>query len=103
MREAPCARRVPGLVVTARSIMPRYFFPATDGRREVGDDGGLVLAGPEAARREARAIAAELVGTEDEQDAHAWRGWRILVLDDAGDMISEVSLTEMAQSASGRH
>jgi hypothetical protein len=78
--------------------MPRYYFPATDGRRNVADDGGLLLASPEAARREARAIASELLTAEDEHSAQAWRGWRILVLDDAGDLISEVSLTDVEQA-----
>jgi hypothetical protein len=76
--------------------MPRYFFPATDGNRNVADDGGLVLASADAARREARAIAAELLDPDD-QGAEAWQGWRILVLDDAGDLISEVALNDVAR------
>lgn len=78
--------------------MPRYYFPATDGERNLTDDGGLLLAGPEAARREAKAIAAELLDPEDEAGAEAWSGWRIQVVDDSGALISEVSLTEMAQA-----
>lgn len=78
--------------------MPRYYFPATDGRRQVDDDGGLLLAGPEAARREARAIAAELLDPADQAGAAAWRGWRILVVDDSGSLISEVPVAAMARS-----
>lgn len=70
--------------------MPRYFFPATDGKRNLADDGGLVLASHEAARREARAIAADLLHPDDGEGAAAWRGWRIQVLDATGRLISEV-------------
>ena len=78
--------------------MPRYYFPATDGKRNVADDGGLILGSHEAARREARAIAAELLNAGDERAAEAWRGWRIQVLDASGDLISEIPLADVAQS-----
>jgi hypothetical protein len=74
--------------------MPRYYFPVTDGQRNLEDDGGVVLAGPDDARREAEAIAADLLDPDDDAGADAWSGWRILVLDDAGRLVSEVPLTD---------
>jgi hypothetical protein len=77
------------------AAMPRYYFPATDGHRSLTDDGGLVLPSDEAARREARSIATELLDPQDGAGINAWTGWRIQVLDAAGRLISEVPLTDM--------
>jgi hypothetical protein len=78
------------------AAMPRYYFPATDGRRNLADDGGLVLPSDEAARLEARSIATELLDPQDGAGVEAWKNWRIQVRDAAGRLISEVALTNLA-------
>jgi hypothetical protein len=71
--------------------MPRYFFHVQDGER-IPDEEGLVLPGPDAARKEAVVAAGEML---KDSAAKVWTGedWRMWVVDEAGKPVCALRFT----------
>lgn len=63
--------------------MPRYFFHVRDGARSFDDGEGEILSGVAAAAAKAAQIARELAA-----DWEAYRSYRVVVTDDAGNEIA---------------
>ena len=73
--------------------MPLYFFQFTDTTHS-SDGGALDLADDQAARQEAELDASELLSDPGEGD---WSQWTIRVTDEAGRLVTSVSLSDMAE------
>ena len=73
--------------------MPLYYFEFTNVTHS-SDGGALDLADDQAARLEAELEASELLSDPGEGD---WSQWTIRVTDEAGRLVTSVSLSEMAE------
>jgi hypothetical protein len=71
--------------------MPRYFFNLTNGVRMVVDDDGVQLKDEEAMRLEALEMVADL-RKESHITGADWSGWRVIVCDENGSELFDVSL-----------
>ena len=77
--------------------MPLYYFEFTNATHS-SDGGALDLADDQAARLEAELEASELLSDPGEGD---WSQWTIRVTDEAGRLVTSVSLSDMAEQYAG--
>jgi len=79
--------------------MPRYFFDTCDGERLVADSEGMELTSLEAAKLEAQRTSAEIARDALQGDDH--RTCRVIVRDDAGQVLLRVALTLVVEHGPG--
>jgi hypothetical protein len=69
----------------------RYYFNLTDGEEEIRDEEGIELSDVDAAVHSAIQAIKE-IRQEDTSAADEWRGWRLEIVDDSGQLIESISL-----------
>jgi hypothetical protein len=74
--------------------MPRFFFHVRDGASALDDREGEVLPGRVAAEVKAAQIARELAA-----DAEAYRGYRVIATDEAGNEIASCPVASFTAGA----
>jgi len=80
----------------------RYFFNLTDGEDMIRDEEGILVSDVQAALVSALEVIREL-RAEDPSAAAEWKGWRLEILDEAGQVIESVSLDDPYSKNSSRH
>lgn len=70
--------------------MPRYFFHFSDGKRQFTDTAGIELSGLAAARAHAMVQVRDLRAALCEPRIQEWAGWKMIVVDANGKVVSEI-------------
>ena len=71
--------------------MPRYHFDSDDGQRQIVDDDGYELSGPEAAQEEALTLLTSFARAALKGDGS--RDVRVAVRNEAGDVVYRATMT----------
>jgi hypothetical protein len=69
----------------------RYYFNLTNDHEVIHDDEGMELSDLRSAVTSAIEAIRELKG-EDPLSSHEWRGWRLEIVDEAGQIVQSISL-----------
>jgi hypothetical protein len=64
------------------TVMPRFFYHMTDGKRTYSDDIGVELEGLAAARKHLVSHIRQLRGTLSDKGIRNWSKWAVIVSDD---------------------
>lgn len=80
----------------------RFYFNLTNGEDVIRDDEGILVTDIQAALTYAMEVVQEL-RAEDPLATAEWKGWRLEIADDTGQVIERISLDDPYSKNSSRH
>lgn len=83
-------------------MLCRYCFNLTNGEEVIHDEEGIQLSDIQAALAAAVEVIRELLA-EDPSTVDEWKGWRLEIVDEAGQVIESLSLDDPYSKNASRH